>query len=80
MLKFEDLMKTLDGDIRVEIYSHVLLGVCMCLEYMLVELQKKINIIEDKDSNYRKNKKWIKYRSQQDLIYKKIREENNMEL
>ena len=23
MLKFEDLMKTLDGDIRVEIYSHV---------------------------------------------------------
>ena len=52
----------------------------MCLEYMLVELQKKINIIEDKDSNYRKNKKWIKYRSQQDLIYKKIREENNMEL
>lgn len=49
----------------------------MCLEMTLIELQRKINKIEDEDLNYRENKKWIKYRKIQDVIYNQIRERNN---
>lgn len=41
----------------------------------LEELQSKINKIEDKDPNYRENKKWILYRHQQDLLYEFKRQE-----
>ena len=41
----------------------------------LEELQSKINKIEDKDTNYRENKKWILYRHQQDLLYEFKRQE-----
>ncbi len=41
----------------------------------LEELQLKINKIEDKDPNYRENKKWILYRHQQDLLYEFKRQE-----
>ena len=52
----------------------------MCYQMVLVELQKKIDKIEDEDENYQENKKWIKYRGQQDAIYKKIRKDNEMEM
>lgn len=41
----------------------------------LDELQDKINKIEDEDENFRENKKWIKYRRQQDFIYDMKRKE-----
>lgn len=44
----------------------------------LVELQKKINKIEETDADYRNNKKWRKYRNQQNQIYKLIREYNEV--
>ena len=46
------------------------------MQWALVELAKKIQDIEDEDENYRENKKWIKYRSQQDEIYEIFRKEN----
>jgi hypothetical protein len=49
----------------------------MCLEWTLVELQRKIDKIEDEDENYQENKRWKKYRKLQDYIYKEIREKNN---
>lgn len=49
------------------------------ITWSLVELQKKIDQIEDKDSNYINNPKWKKYRKQQDLLYKKIRKSNEQE-
>lgn len=52
----------------------------MCLEMVLIQLQKKIDKIEDEDINYRENKKWIKYRSQQNAIYEKIKKDNEMEM
>lgn len=52
----------------------------MCYQMVLVELQKKIDKIEDKDENYQENKKWIKYRNQQNAIYEKIRKENEAEM
>lgn len=52
----------------------------MCYQWVLVELQKKIDKIEDEDINYRQNKKWIKYRKQQDMIYDQIRKDNEMEM
>ena len=52
----------------------------MCYQWALVELQKKIDKIEDEDENYQENKKWIKYRGQQDAIYKQIRKDNEMEM
>ena len=51
----------------------------MCLELILVELQKKIDKIEDEDINYQENKRWIKYRKQQEVIYDKIRKDNENE-
>lgn len=52
----------------------------MCFRYELVELQNKINKIEDEDENYQQNKKWIKYRKQQEIIYEIIRKNNDMEM
>lgn len=52
----------------------------MCYQWVLVELQKKIDKIEDEDENYRQNKKWIKYRNQQNAIYEQIRKDNEMEM
>ena len=48
--------------------------------WVLVELQKKINRIEDNIVDYQQNKKWIKYRNQQERIYNESRKENEMEL
>ena len=48
----------------------------MCYRTTLVELQHKIDKIEDEDENYRENKKWIKYRKQQEAIYEIIRKQN----
>lgn len=52
----------------------------MCLEMVLIQLQKKIDKIEEQDENYQENKKWIKYRNQQNAIYKQIRKDNEMEM
>lgn len=41
----------------------------MCYHSVLLELAKKIEAIEEHDSNFRQNVKWIKYRRQQDEIY-----------
>lgn len=48
--------------------------------WSLLELQKKINKIEDKDSDYVNNSKWQKYRKQQDMLYKKIQKQNEHKL
>ena len=48
----------------------------MCYRITLVELQNKINKIEDEDPDYQQNRKWIKYRKQQEMIYEMIREQN----
>lgn len=45
------------------------------VEEKLRELQKKIDKIEDEDSNYTKNEKWIKLRQQQDTLYDFKRQE-----
>lgn len=45
------------------------------VEDKLIELQKKIDKIEDEDSNYTKNEKWIKLRQQQDMLYEFKRQE-----
>jgi hypothetical protein len=39
------------------------------VEQKLMELQKKINKIEDEDSDFRNNEKWKKLRQQQDMLY-----------
>lgn len=41
----------------------------MELKEQLLNISKKIQIIEDKDANFIKNKKWIQLRKQQDNIY-----------
>lgn len=45
------------------------------VEDKLKELQKKIDKIEDEDSNYTTNEKWIKLRQQQDTLYDFMRQE-----
>ena len=47
----------------------------IAVEDKLIELQKKIDKIEDEDSDYTKNEKWIKLRQQQDLLYEFKRQE-----
>ena len=41
----------------------------------LVEIQKKINKIEDDDSDFASNKKWQELRNQQDVLYELKRQE-----
>lgn len=45
------------------------------VEDKLKELQKKIDKIEDEDSGYTTNEKWIKLRQQQDTLYDFMRQE-----
>lgn len=52
----------------------------MCYRATLDELQRKINKIEDEDENFRENKNWKKYRSQQEGIWKMMSKENEMEM
>lgn len=51
----------------------------MCYRMVLVDLADKIEKIEDEDENYQENKKWIKYRKQQEDIWEKIRKENALQ-
>lgn len=51
----------------------------MCYQWVLVELAKKIEKIENEDEDYRQNKKWIKYRKQQDEIYDILRKKNEVQ-
>ena len=48
--------------------------------WVLVELQKKINRIEDNVVDYQQNKRWKRYRNQQERIYNELRKENKMEM
>ena len=52
----------------------------MCYNWELVELAKKIQKIEDKDENYRENKKWLKFRKRQEDIWDKMRKNNEREM
>lgn len=45
------------------------------VEEKLIELQRKINKIEEEDSDYTQNEKWKKYRQQQDTLYDFKRQE-----
>lgn len=45
------------------------------IDEKLVELQNKINKIEDNVSDYQNDKKWKLYRKQQDLLYEFKRQE-----
>lgn len=45
------------------------------VEEKLKELQRKIDRIEDVDSDYIHNEKWIKLRQQQDTLYDFKRQE-----
>ena len=45
------------------------------MDYKLREIQDSINKIEDEDSNFTKNKKWIELRQQQDKLYELKRQE-----
>jgi hypothetical protein len=45
------------------------------VEEKLRELQRKIDRIEDEDSNYTQNDKWKKLRQQQDALYDFKRQE-----
>ena len=45
------------------------------VEYKLIELQKKIDKIEDEDSNFTQNEQWKKLRGQQDALYEFKRQE-----
>jgi hypothetical protein len=45
------------------------------VEDELKRLQKEINKIEDKDSDYTKNEKWKELRHRQDMFYNMLREE-----
>lgn len=47
----------------------------MYMDYKLREIQDSINKIEDEDSNFTKNKKWIELRQQQDKLYELKRQE-----
>ena len=49
------------------------------IQWTLVELGHKIQTIEDDDENYRENKKWIKYRQQQEDLWEILRKENESE-
>lgn len=51
----------------------------MCYRMELLELAEKIEKIEEEDENYRENKKWIKYRNQQEGIWARIRRENELQ-
>lgn len=44
------------------------------IDETLLDLDKKIRRIEDRDENYRDNPKWQKLREQQDICYKKLAE------
>lgn len=46
------------------------------IQWTLVELGHKIQAIEDDNENYRENKKWIKYRQQQEDLWEVLRKEN----
>lgn len=52
----------------------------MCYKMVLDELAKKIQKIEDEDTNYRENKKWIKYRKQQEDIWDIMIKENEISM
>lgn len=41
----------------------------------LERIQNKINKIEDEDSSFTKNKKWIELRQRQDMFYDYLRQE-----
>ena len=41
----------------------------------LEKIQKKINKIEDEDSDFHKNEKWIELRQKQDMFYDYLRQE-----
>jgi hypothetical protein len=45
------------------------------VEAKLMELQRKIDKIEDQDSNFTQNEKWKKLRQQQDTLYDFKRQE-----
>lgn len=45
------------------------------VEEKLKDLQRKIDKIEDEDSNYTQNEKWKKLRQQQDVLYDFKRQE-----
>lgn len=45
----------------------------------LEKIQKKINKIEDEDSDFHKNKKWIQLRQHQDTLYDFLRQEKEDE-
>lgn len=45
------------------------------VEQKLTELQRKINKIEDEDSDFIKNDKWKRLRQQQDALYDFLRQE-----
>lgn len=49
------------------------------IQWTLVELAEKIEKIEENDENYRENKKWIKYRQQQEDLWEILRKENETE-
>lgn len=51
----------------------------MCYQWALVKLAEKIQKIEDEDENYQENKKWIKYRKQQEDIWEILRKENELQ-
>lgn len=44
------------------------------IDETLLELDKKIKRIEDRDENYIENPKWQELRKQQDICYKKLAE------
>lgn len=46
----------------------------MMIDETLLDLDKKIRKIEDKDENYIQNPKWQELRKQQDICYKKLAE------
>ena len=47
--------------------------------WLLIDLAKKMDKIEDNNPDYRNSRTWQKYRRQQDLIYNKIRKENEVQ-
>lgn len=44
------------------------------IDEALLDLDKKIRKIEDKDENYTENPKWKKLRKQQDMCYEQLAE------
>lgn len=49
------------------------------IQWKLVELGHEIQAIEDDDENYRENKKWIKFRQQQEKLWEILRKENEQQ-